>query len=110
MSGLSHLPIVSNAPNQLAEGIGASSLGACAPAPHPVALIERSFALQQDANHKAMLSRVYGSPRPMTLHMELVGAQEHTRGDRGRLVIRRAGGRTVAADRRRLDGSGKRLA
>lgn len=105
MSGLSHLPIVSNAPNQLAEGIGASSLGACAPAPHPVALIERSFALQQDANHKAMLSRVYGSHLPMKLHMEQVGAQGH-RGRQGEAALSRGGGRWQQIGGGR---SGKRL-
>lgn len=75
-SGVSQLPIISSAPDQLREGIGACAVGAVASAPHPVALIERSFALQADANNKAMLARVYGSHMPMKLHMEQVTTKQ----------------------------------
>ncbi len=80
MSGLSSLPLVSSAPDQLREGIGASSAGASAPAPHPVALIEHRFHRQQDANQKALLSRIYGSHMPMKMHMEQVSAEADTAG------------------------------
>jgi hypothetical protein len=72
MSGISSLPIVSAAPDQLREGINASVIGSSIPLPHPVAAIEHQWARQQDVNQKALLSRLYGSHMPMKLHMEQV--------------------------------------
>lgn len=78
MSGVSELPIISSAPDQLRYGINASAASAAAPitAVHPVELIEQQYAKQQDANQKNLLARIYGSHMPMKLHMEQV---RHTR-------------------------------
>jgi hypothetical protein len=80
MNGLSSLPIVACAADQMSFGINASHGGPAGEtsAVHPVQLIERHRPRQEDANQKNILSRIYGSHMPMKLHMEQV--RESARG------------------------------
>lgn len=83
MNGTSTLPILTNAPNRLAEGINAQPAGSVQQPVHPVEAIERQFARQADANQKNLLARVYGSHLPMKLHMEQVRRAGRSGGERG---------------------------
>lgn len=96
MSGMSELPILSSAPDQLRHGITALPAGAVAAAVHPVQLIEQNFARQQDANQKSLLARVYGTHLPMKLHLEQVRHMRHA------LCVAR--GAVVRDGSRRCDG------